>query len=121
MTASVDDESAMKSSIKMITDRNKVIKESNKKRKKAGLSEIVELASSPESLQKVDGKLVIVNKSLQYVDFSWNDIDIANYHNFSEAVFSNEEGSNKVKFLLKNVLTEDQVTAFQSNIVEIII
>jgi len=69
--ASTDDENHFKNIAKLITDRNKAIKEVNKKRKKANQNEFAELATPDNRVFKVDGSNVLVNKGVDNIDLSY--------------------------------------------------
>ena len=69
--ASTDDENHFKNIAKLITDRNKAIKEVNKKRKKANQTELAELATPDNRVFKVDGSNVLVNKGVDNIDLSY--------------------------------------------------
>ena len=70
--ASTEDESTWKNCTKVIGDRNKALKDINKKRKKSGYAELADVATPAERLAKVDGANTIANRGVQAVDFSYN-------------------------------------------------
>jgi hypothetical protein len=70
---SPEDDSAIKEIPKIVAEKNKAIKEVNKKRKKAGQGELAEVViPAKERVMKVDGKLVLVNRSILTLDLSRN-------------------------------------------------
>ena len=73
--ASSEDESTWKSCMKVIGDRNKALKDINKKRKKGGYAELPDVATPAERLAKVDGANAIANRGIQSVDLSFNPWD----------------------------------------------
>eukprot|EP01038_Epipyxis_sp_PR26KG_P005203 gene5203-7241_t len=118
--ASPEDENQMKTSAKMITDKNKAIKDQNKKRKKSGLTEFSEIVSLVDFFHKIDGKLMITNKSLQTVDFSWNFCDNFDDQSLLQKLNdenSTEERSEKVVFIMRGILNQEQVVACNNKVV----
>lgn len=73
--ATVDDDAALKTITKYVGDRNKQIKELNKKRKKAGLSDLPEYQLPSECIVKRDGKGFIFNQSISSIDLSRNPLN----------------------------------------------
>jgi hypothetical protein len=69
---SPEDDAAVKANAKLIAERNKGIKELNKKRKKANLPDIKEITPSLEVAVKREKTLYLVNRTLKRVDFSGN-------------------------------------------------
>ena len=57
-----------------MSDRNKSIKEINKKRKKAGLSDLSELNPPENRIFKIDGQSVLINKNVTTIDISRNNL-----------------------------------------------
>jgi hypothetical protein len=55
---------------KVIADKNKAIKEINKKRKKAGLADLAEIPNPLERILKIGGQSRVLNKVLLFADFS---------------------------------------------------
>lgn len=72
--ATPDDEAVSKAFAKLIVDKNKAIKDINKKRKKAGQPELAEFASPPERILKINGHNTVLNHSLATIDLSMNTI-----------------------------------------------
>lgn len=68
------DDATIKSLSKSVGDKNKAIKDTNKKRKKAGQAELDELPALPEFVRTVDGAKLFINESLKFIDFSGNQI-----------------------------------------------
>ena len=64
------EDAVIKANTKLINDKNKGIKDVNKKRKKAGLPEFNEFPALPEFTKPVDGKPWFTNRSVEYVDLS---------------------------------------------------
>ena len=87
-SANGDDEAAVKASTKYVTDRNKQIKDLNKKRKKAGFSELLEYQLPGECITKRDGGLFIFNQSFNSFDISGNPIEADQLHAFVESINS---------------------------------
>lgn len=73
--ATADDDAALKTITKYVGDRNKQIKELNKKRKKAGLSDLPEYQLPSECIVKRDGKSFIFNQCINSIDLSRNPLD----------------------------------------------
>ena len=69
--ASNEDDNHFKNVNKLIGDRNKAIKEVNKKRKKANQVEFSELSVPDNRIFKIDGSSVLVNKCVDSVDLSY--------------------------------------------------
>lgn len=67
-----EEEARIKSIPKLIVDKNKNIKEINKKRKKSGLSDIMEIIPCLDCTIKKDGKVVIMNRTILKLDLSFN-------------------------------------------------
>lgn len=67
------DDASIKALTKAIGDKNKGIKDLNKKRKKAGLPDVDEIPALPEFVKTIDGQKLFVNSSLKFVDFSEGD------------------------------------------------
>jgi len=67
-----EDDATVKANTKLVGDRNKQIKEVNKKRKKANLAELKELTPSLDCSVKKEKTLVHANRSLQRLDLSNN-------------------------------------------------
>jgi hypothetical protein len=59
----------IKAQVKLLADKNKAIKDLNKKRKKAGLQEIVEFGLMPECVKVVGGSSILANTNILAVDF----------------------------------------------------
>lgn len=72
---SADDETSWKSCAKVIADKNKALKDINKKRKKGGYAELPDVATPPERIIKADGVNVIANRFITDIDFSFNPLD----------------------------------------------
>eukprot|EP00602_Paraphysomonas_sp_CaronLab_P007239 CAMPEP_0185035270 /NCGR_PEP_ID=MMETSP1103-20130426/26342_1 /TAXON_ID=36769 /ORGANISM="Paraphysomonas bandaiensis, Strain Caron Lab Isolate" /LENGTH=292 /DNA_ID=CAMNT_0027572275 /DNA_START=283 /DNA_END=1161 /DNA_ORIENTATION=+ len=62
-------EGELKGIVKLVNDRNKAIKDANKKRKKDGLEEFPDVVSPMAKIVKAD-TAVLYNRSLVYLDFS---------------------------------------------------
>ena len=73
--ATLDDDATVKTITKYIGDRNKQIKDQNKKRKKAGLPDLPEYQLPAECIVKRDGKTFIFNQSINSIDISRNPLD----------------------------------------------
>ena len=72
-----EDDVALKANTKSIAENNKKIKEMNKKRKKNGLAELPELAApKKDQAQKINGQLMLCNRTFSVLDMSLNPIDI---------------------------------------------
>eukprot|EP01039_Chlorochromonas_danica_P001504 gene1504-1638_t len=68
---SSSDDSIIKANVKIIADKNKAIKDQNKKRKKAGYVELAEV-SPPDLIQKVGKTSVFCNATLETLDLACN-------------------------------------------------
>lgn len=73
--ASAEDESTWKNASKVIGDRNKALKDVNKKRQKAGYAALPDVAAPAERIAKVDGGNAIVNRGITSLDMSFNPLD----------------------------------------------
>jgi hypothetical protein len=67
-----DDDAYFKALPKLIADRNKQLKDINKKRKKAGYTEIEDVATPAEAILKIGGQPRVVNRVLAFLDVSNN-------------------------------------------------
>jgi len=74
-----DDDAAMKSMAKTVVDRNKSLKDLNKKRKKSGFPDILEIVLPADRVAKVGGEQVLLNRSFSSFDFSGNPITRRNF------------------------------------------
>lgn len=72
--SSTSDDSALKANAKALADKNKAIKDNNKKRKKAGHVELPEL-SQPEFTRKQGKTVLFANATLQLLDIAFNPLD----------------------------------------------
>jgi hypothetical protein len=63
------DEGDMKAITKLVSDKNKGLKDTNKKRKKAGFTEIPDYSPMPECIRVVEGKPCICNYHISTIDF----------------------------------------------------
>lgn len=66
------DEGTIKILTKSTGDKNKAVKEINKKRKKAGIPDAEEISPLPDFIKTIDGLKLFVNSSLKFADFSNN-------------------------------------------------
>jgi hypothetical protein len=64
------EDAKIKSLTKGVADKNKGLKDINKKRKKAGLKEFEEFPSLPDFIKSMDGTKMFVNQSLKFFDIS---------------------------------------------------
>lgn len=89
--SSPEEETAFKSITKAATDKNKQIKETNKKRKKNNESEYAEI-EVPDRIIKV-GKtdLQLANKTIREIDLSWCDVAVENITMLSEHLVQRKE------------------------------
>lgn len=86
---SAEDEAKLKLVGKQVADKNKAIKELNKKRKKSGAPDVVEVVPSQDCCVKRDGKLVAINRSLVALDLSRNPrLDFQIVQLFSQSIAS---------------------------------
>jgi len=86
---SPEDEAKLKLIGKLVADKNKAIKDLNKKRKKSGAPEVAEVSLSQDCCVKRDGKLVALNRSLAAVDLSRNPLlDFQTVQLFSQSIAS---------------------------------
>jgi len=72
---SAEDETTWKNAAKVVGDRNKALKDVNKKRKKAGQVELPDVATPAERIAKVEGGLAIANRTITALDLSFNPWD----------------------------------------------
>ena len=79
---SAEDNATFKNFAKLIGDKNKAIKDSNKKRKKAGLADLVELGVPAERIEKVNEVNMIANRLMKSIDLSFCPISSANFASF---------------------------------------
>lgn len=118
------DEGEMKAITKLVTDKNKSLKDTNKKRKKAGLVEIPDFSPMPECIKNVEGKPWICNYHISVVDFgcialSLQDFnELARFLEDSKGVSLSDLGS---KVYLPNISKTDTAevtfTKFSKNII----
>lgn len=67
-----EEETAFKNIGKLVGDKNKAIKDVNKKRKKAGQPELNEIMAPVERIANVEGVNYIANRALVSIDLSFN-------------------------------------------------
>jgi hypothetical protein len=67
-----EDDAALKANAKVLGDKNKAIKDVNKKRKKAGTAELKELVAGPDCTVKREKSHLLLNRSLACLDLSKN-------------------------------------------------
>lgn len=67
---SQSDDGTIKALTKSLGDKNKAVKELNKKRKKGGLPDVEEISSIPEFIKTIDGQKLFVNNALRMFDLS---------------------------------------------------
>lgn len=70
--ANAEDEQHLKGLLRSVTDKNKGLKDINKKRKKAGLPEINEVNSPTERIVKTAKGNILINKTFLFLDISRN-------------------------------------------------
>mmetsp|Transcript_3965 Transcript_3965/g.4048 ORF Transcript_3965/g.4048 Transcript_3965/m.4048 type:complete len:391 (-) Transcript_3965:91-1263(-) len=119
MIATTEEEHGVKNMIKLISDRNKMSKDSNKKRKKLGQMELEEVhAFSDHRLQKMEkghGPHVISNRLIGIFDFSYNPLitsKVIDVMSNSEKLMSESHLSLvpcDVNFVFQNVFNEADV------------
>lgn len=86
---SAEDEAKLKLIGKQVADKNKAIKELNKKRKKSGAPDVIEVVPSHDCCVKRDGKVVAINRSLAALDLSRNPLlDFQTFQLFSQSIAS---------------------------------
>jgi hypothetical protein len=82
-----EDDATFKGNAKAIGEKNKLIKELNKKRKKAGLPDVKEITPSLEVAIKREKTLYLVNRTLKRVDLSGSAaMDAEKVRAFAQAV-----------------------------------
>ena len=86
LDSKVEDDNLVKANVKTIADKNKQLKDINKKRKKAGYPELPDIEIPSECITKKDGKSVILNRSFKSLDFSLNPIDTKHFTNFYNSI-----------------------------------
>jgi len=94
-TVSTEDENHFKNINKVIADRNKAIKEVNKKRKKANQIEFNELMTPDNRIFKIDGNNMLVNKYVENIDLSYTKF-ASNSDNLMELLNNFERKSNTI-------------------------
>lgn len=111
------DEASLKSLTKAIADKNKGVKDVNKKRKKAGLTELNEIGPLPELLHNIESKSWFANKSFEILDISNNPLDVqsvgnafATLNNLPNILVSDA----KLKLVLENKDIEETLLSFRS-------
>jgi hypothetical protein len=95
----------IKANMKIIAEKNKAIKEINKKRKKAGLAEFAEIPALPDLMKAVEGKNWFVNRTLECVDLSANNITADDQKQFIPVLGS----------IPSSLLTESNLKVFLDN------
>lgn len=98
-----DDEANFKSFMKNITEKNKKIKDLNKKRKKANLPELPELVPLNECIVKHEGKNMIMNRSFIHLDLSYNPLElpkVKGFIDFCSTLVSAESTNTDIKLIV---------------------
>lgn len=111
------DDAALKANTKILGDRNKAIKDTNKKRKKAGHVELSELPALPEVVRKVGGKNVVVNQSLELLDLGENPVAIPHLESVVQVLTGGDQellGSCPIKIKLSPSLVGEASRALLS-------
>ncbi len=118
-----EDDAAVKANAKLLGDKNKVIKDNNKKRKKAGLMEIAECTASLDTITKKDGKNVIQNRTFTTLDFSANELSEENVTTFVTSLQQHStplvSSESKVQVLLRGVGSE--VSPYEGDWVRVVV
>lgn len=68
--STAQDDTTVKANVKTIGDKNKSLKDTNKKRKKAGYVELSDYAAPADCVKTLDGKLWCSNVGVATIDFS---------------------------------------------------
>lgn len=109
------DEAAIKALAKVVADKNKAIKDTNKKRKKAGMNEFVEIGSLPDLIRNVDSKTWISNRSIETVDLSNNPvINIDQVFDVLLALPTSLTTDSRTKFVISNSEILDKLSQYQN-------
>lgn len=90
--SSSKDEADMKGITKSVTDKNKTLKDINKKRKKAGLVEIPDYAPMPECVKTVEGKAWICNYHIAAIDFGSVSLSLKDIEDIAQFLEENRGG-----------------------------
>lgn len=125
---SAEDEAAVKSAAKALGDKNKAIKEANKKRKKAGYPEVAECSPSSEVVTSKDKKSYLTNRFFNLIDLSFNPLDdsdsLSSFYSALESspssAVSNSNGEKIVISLEKNRSNSSVVRSVELDWVKIV-
>eukprot|EP01040_Poterioochromonas_malhamensis_P001350 gene1350-1431_t len=102
-----NEDAAIKANTKSLNDRNKAVKDLNKKRKKANLLEFNEFPAFPEFTKAYEGKTqYFANRMLEYLDLTGNPLEAAELVNLSNGVSNlpaNTLPDVKIKVLLNPI------------------
>ena len=90
---SSEDDATFKNFAKLVGDKNKGIKDTNKKRKKGGLPDLAEIEAPAERVEKVGEVNMIANRLMKSIDLSFCPMSSANYTSFIGSM-KNEERVN---------------------------
>jgi hypothetical protein len=88
--AVVEDDQKLKNTSKFIADRNKTLKDVNKKRKKSSLPDLVDIVAPSDRLIKLGTESVILNRSLLFLDLSYNPFLISSISSFIQNLSTKE-------------------------------
>lgn len=90
---SAEDDATIKGNTKLVTERNKGIKELNKKRKKTNLPEIKEIATLEVTVKR-EKVMYVVNRTLKRLDLSCNpDLDAGKVAAFAQGLADAPQGT----------------------------
>ena len=103
-----------KNMTKFVADRNKALKDLNKKRKKISLPDLVDIVVPSDRLLKIGTENCILNRSLLFLDLSYNPLNISSLAVFIQNLVSKElELSNlpivqcSLNLIIKGILDAD--------------
>lgn len=114
MLSTATEDGAIKANTKALNDRNKAVKDVNKKRKKANLPEFNEFANFPEFTKAYEGKTqYFANRVVEYLDLTGNPLQSNDITSLATAISSLPASilpDVKLKILLNPILDVDEAS-----------
>jgi hypothetical protein len=119
-----EDDTTLKAIAKNVVDRNKALKDLNKKRKKSGLSEFVDLTAPTDRVVKVGTGSLLVNRSMSSIDLSRNQISLDGIKALTELLQEKSQGLKEAGVAesttqclvgITEFSTVESITAYQSS------
>ena len=88
---SSEDDQIIKLVAKNLVERNKALKDLNKKRKKSGYPECIDLIAPTDRVCKIENDSYLLNRSMVEIDLSYNPFDTQFFSDFIENLKQKEE------------------------------